>query len=46
MEGHYTEKNISILYKPFDVDELLNLVAKKLESSEEAGERREPCEES
>ena len=31
MEGSLTQKNIGVLYKPFDVDELLNLVARKLE---------------
>lgn len=30
MEGYLTEKNIGILFKPFDVDELLDLVALKL----------------
>jgi CheY-like chemotaxis protein len=35
MEGQYAEKNVSILYKPFDIDELLNLVSKKLSNSED-----------
>jgi len=30
MEGYLTQKNIGVLYKPFDVDELLNLVERKL----------------
>src|SRR5947207_4162023 len=30
MEGYLTQKNIGVLYKPFDVDELLNLVEIKL----------------
>ncbi len=32
MEGFLVSKNIATLYKPFDVDELLSLVGKKLES--------------
>jgi DNA-binding NtrC family response regulator len=31
MEGHHAERNISILYKPFHVDELLNLVEQRLQ---------------
>jgi DNA-binding NtrC family response regulator len=31
MEGFLTEKNIGILYKPFDIDELLKLVERKLD---------------
>jgi len=31
MEGYLTSKDIGVLYKPFDVDELLLLVASKLE---------------
>jgi DNA-binding response OmpR family regulator len=30
MEGYLTQKNIGVLYKPFDIDELLNLVDLKL----------------
>ena len=30
MEGYLTAKNIGILFKPFDVDELLDLVERKL----------------
>src|SRR5438874_4208800 len=30
MEGYLTQKNIGVLYKPFDIDELLDLVALKL----------------
>lgn len=30
MEGQLAEKDISVLYKPFDVDELLGLVNRKL----------------
>ena len=33
MEGFLTAKNIGILYKPFDVDELLDLVARQLADS-------------
>jgi CheY-like chemotaxis protein len=32
MEGYLTSKDIGVLYKPFDVDELLLLVATKLET--------------
>jgi CheY-like chemotaxis protein len=32
MEGYLTSKDIGVLYKPFDVDELINLVAVKLSS--------------
>ncbi len=35
MEGYLTAKNIGILYKPFDVDELLDLVERKLEEGED-----------
>ena len=31
MEGYLVSKDIGVLYKPFDVDELINLVAEKLE---------------
>ena len=30
MEGYLVSKDIGVLYKPFDVDELINLVAEKL----------------
>ncbi len=33
MEGYLMSKNISILFKPFDVDELLLLVQRKLEEN-------------
>ena len=36
MEGHLMAKGIGVLYKPFDVDELLDLVASKL-MTEESG---------
>src|SRR5881398_2452533 len=29
MEGYLTQKGIGVLYKPFDIDELLSLVEKK-----------------
>jgi DNA-binding NtrC family response regulator len=35
MEGYLTQKNIGVLYKPFDIDELLNLVERKLEEMED-----------
>jgi DNA-binding NtrC family response regulator len=38
MEGFLTEKNIGILLKPFDVDELLDLVASKLDEGRRAEE--------
>lgn len=31
MEGYLVSKNIGLLYKPFDIDELLSLVSLKLE---------------
>jgi CheY-like chemotaxis protein len=34
MEGYLVSKNVGVLYKPFDVDELLDLVKLKLEQSE------------
>lgn len=34
MEGYLTMKNIGILYKPFEIDEMLNLVKKKLDEAE------------
>ena len=40
MEGYLMQKNISTLYKPFDIEELLNLVAKKFEEMEEGGVER------
>ena len=36
MEGYLVSKNIGLLYKPFDVDELLNLVNTKLDHPEAA----------
>ena len=33
MEGYLVSKNVGVLYKPFDVDELLDLVKLKLEQS-------------
>lgn len=36
MEGYLVSKNIGLLYKPFDVDELLNLVSLKLEHPDAA----------
>jgi CheY-like chemotaxis protein len=33
MEGYLVAKNVGVLYKPFDVDELLDLVELKLEQS-------------
>lgn len=30
MEGHLTAQNVGVLYKPFDVDELMALVNRKL----------------
>src|SRR5207237_4048969 len=35
MEGYLTMNNIGVLYKPFDIDELLNLVEKKLGEAED-----------
>ena len=40
MEGYLMQKNIATLYKPFDIDELLNLVSKKFEEIEEGGVER------
>ncbi len=34
MEGYLVSKGIGVLYKPFDVDELLDLVRQKLEECE------------
>jgi DNA-binding response OmpR family regulator len=40
MEGYLMQKNIGVLYKPFDIDELLNLVETKLrEGPTRAAER-------
>jgi CheY-like chemotaxis protein len=39
MEGHLMAKGIGVLYKPFDVDELLNLVSSKLLSQESVNEQ-------
>src|SRR5688500_17770691 len=36
MEGYLVSKNIGVLYKPFDVDDLLNLVQAKLENPDVA----------
>jgi DNA-binding response OmpR family regulator len=33
MEGYLVSKNVGVLYKPFDVDELLDLVRLKLDQS-------------
>ncbi|MEO8286601.1 MAG: response regulator [Chloroflexota bacterium] len=38
MEGYLVSKNIGVLYKPFDVDELLELVAMKLSEDENASD--------
>jgi DNA-binding response OmpR family regulator len=35
IEGYLTQKDIGVLYKPFDIDELLNLVQLKLGEAEE-----------
>ncbi len=37
IEGYLNSKNVGVLYKPFDVDELLLLVARKLEESRDNG---------
>lgn len=37
IEGYLQSKNISVLFKPFDVDELLMLVERKLRENEEVG---------
>lgn len=37
IEGYLQSKNVGVLYKPFDVDELLAMVARKLEEAEEPG---------
>jgi hypothetical protein len=39
MEGHLMAKGIGVLYKPFDVDELLDLVSSKLLSQESVNEQ-------
>jgi|SRR5687768_14361243 len=36
MEGYLVSKNIGVLYKPFDIDDLLNLVQQKLENPDAA----------
>lgn len=36
MEGYLVSKNIGVLYKPFDVDDLLTLVRQKLENPDAA----------
>ena len=33
IEGHLTARDVGVLYKPFDVDELIDLVNKKLEDA-------------
>lgn len=33
IEGHLTARDVGVLYKPFDVDELISLVNKKLEDA-------------
>lgn len=38
MEGYLVSKNIGLLYKPFDVDELLNLVQLKLATPDATAE--------
>jgi DNA-binding response OmpR family regulator len=35
MEGYLMSKNIGVLYKPFDIDDLLNLVQAKLQEAED-----------
>ncbi|HYP41264.1 MAG TPA: response regulator [Chloroflexia bacterium] len=39
MEGYLTQKGVGLLFKPFDVDELLSLVASKLEGTAGESER-------
>ena len=39
IEGYLTAKNVGILYKPFDVDELLALVEKQFDNQDDAGVR-------
>lgn len=34
IEGYLTQKNVGVLYKPFDIDELLNLVETKLNENQ------------
>lgn len=36
IEGHLTAQNVGVLYKPFDVDELISLVNRKLEEAADA----------
>ncbi len=36
-EGYLVSKHIGVLYKPFDVDELLHMVARKLEEEDDPG---------
>jgi DNA-binding NtrC family response regulator len=33
IEGHLTARDVGVLYKPFDVDELINLVNRKLQDA-------------
>ena len=35
IEGYLMQKNVGVLYKPFDIDELLRLVEKKLNEEQE-----------
>lgn len=35
MDGYLQSKNVGVLFKPFDIDELLHLVTKKLEDAED-----------
>ncbi|MFL5735537.1 MAG: two-component system response regulator [Chloroflexia bacterium] len=41
IEGYLMQKNIGVLYKPFDIDELLNLVEVKLREGPARAEERE-----
>jgi len=41
IEGYLMQKNVGVLYKPFDIDELLNLVELKLREGERRAEERE-----
>jgi len=38
MEGYLAQKNVGVLYKPFDIDELLRLVNTKLGESQARGD--------
>ena len=37
MEGYLASKNVGVLFKPFDVDELLQLVERQLADAEDTG---------